>query len=95
MAKRHWHVHSTMPGGYLCNCDWHYPLDAAGRDDVLREEKRYWVDFKEDSPYPALIRISGSIKAGRFLIEDLGSIAWSRIVESWECREGECYEGGD
>ena len=95
MAKRHWHVHSTLPGGYLCNCDWHYPLDAAGRDDALREEKRYWLDFKADAERPQGIRITGSIRDGYFDIDDIDSLGWSRYVESWECREGECYEGGD
>lgn len=94
MTKRHWHVHSIIPG-YLCNCDWHAPLDAAERDDALRAEKRYWQDFKyEVEEYGcARIRITGSIREGGYDIDNIDSTGWRRSIESWECREDECYEG--
>ena len=96
MSKRHWHVHSIIPG-YLCDCDWHDPLDAAERDDALREEKRHWQDFKHELEASgcARIHITGSIRAGGFYINDPDSLGWHRAVESYECREGECYEGGE
>ena len=96
MARMHWHVHSYIPG-YLCECDWHDPLDAAERDDALKYEKRSWQEYKADVEERGCqrIHITGSIRAGYFHINDPDSLGWHRAVESWECREGECFEGGE
>ena len=91
-ARTHYHVHSTLGGGYLCNCDTHYPLDAAGRDSALREERDYWRDYAADSP---TVRIMGSVRAGAYTIDDTASIAWVRYVESWSCNEADCYSAAD
>jgi hypothetical protein len=89
--KRHWHVHSHIGGGYLCECDSHYPYDARGRDQALREERDGWRDYADDSNGRS-IRISGSIRSGSFIIDDTESIAWVRYVDAWECSEASCYE---
>lgn len=93
MARTHWHVHSTIPG-YMCSCDWHAALTAAERDDALREEKAYWQDYKADVESCGLfkVRITGSIRAGGFYINDPDSMGWHRAVESWACTAGECIE---
>lgn len=91
MNARHWHVHSFIPG-YLCECDSHYPLDAAGRDQSLRYERDSWRDYRDDDP-ESRVRISGSVRSGSFYIDDPDSIAWNRAIESWECSEPECMEG--
>jgi hypothetical protein len=89
MPKRHWHVHSHMPG-YLCDCDSHYPLSARERDAELRSERDFWRDYAADSPS---IRIRGSVRDGGYVVDDTDSIAWERHVDSWECFELDCYEG--
>jgi hypothetical protein len=91
MTRAHWHVHSKIPG-YLCECDSHYPLDAAGRDASLRYERNTWRDYIADDPEPNRIRITGSVRSGGFSIDDVDSMGWWRIVESWKCSEPECLE---
>ena len=93
MIRTHYHVHSTLGSGYLCNCDSHYPLSAAGRDMALREERDWWRDYAADSP--TRIVISGSVRAGGFVVDDVESIAWVRYVESWSCNDPACNEDSD
>jgi hypothetical protein len=94
--KRHWHVHSSLGHGYLCECDYHYPYDTAqDRDQALRYERDCWRDYKYESEKPSSIRITGSIRDGYFDINDIDSLSWSRHVESWECEDPECYEEED
>jgi hypothetical protein len=89
--KVHYHVHSFLGGGYLCECDEHYPLTAKGRDAALREERNFWRDYAADSnPEFEHIVITGSILSGGFSIDDTLSMGWSRAVESWSCDEAEC-----
>lgn len=87
-TRAHWHVHSTVGGGYLCNCDSHAPLTARERDAALRAERDWWRDYAADAP---TVRITGSVRAGGFTIDDTASIAWARRVESWQCHEADCY----
>jgi hypothetical protein len=100
--RTHFHVHSTLGGGYLCECDSHYPLNAAGRDAALREERDGWRDYaadmnspREGSPSCWHIVIRGSVRSGGFVIDDTESLAWVRYVESWSCNDPACYEGLD
>ena len=93
MARAHYHVHSSLGNGYLCECDNHYPYDAAGRDAALRDEARYWRDYAaEVNADPTLRGIShivvrGSVRAGWFAIDDTLSRSWARYVDSWACTE--------
>lgn len=92
----HYHVHSTLGSGYLCECDTHYPYTAAERDAALREERDGWRDYCADgAEYGARYRISGSVRAGAFTIDDRASLSWARYVESWVCNDPACYEGLD
>lgn len=95
-ARRHYHVHSTLGGGYLCECDAHYPYNARGRDVALRDERDGWRDYCADAAeYGADFRISGSVRSGGYVIDDRASMAWIRYVESWACSDPACYEGLD
>ena len=87
----HWHVHSHLGSGYLCNCDRHAPLTAAERDEALADEKRYWQDFKWQGERPQDIRITGSVRRGGFTIDDITSMGWVRYVDAWSCNDPECY----
>lgn len=84
----HYHVHSSLGNGYLCECDEHYPLTARERDAALRGERDSWRDYIAQAPDDgADYHITGSIKSGGFFIDDRASLGWSRTVSSWSCNE--------
>lgn len=88
----HYHVHSSLGSGYLCECDAHYPYDARSRDAALRAERDAWRDYAAEGPDGgASIRITGSVRAGWFDIDDIASLGWSRVVRSWSCTDPACY----
>ncbi len=88
--KVHYHVHSSLGSGYLCECDEHYPLSASGRDTALRYERDSWRDYCAEDDGSSDYRITGSVRAGGFFIDDRNSRGWSRTVSSWSCSEPEC-----
>jgi hypothetical protein len=98
-TKPHWHVHSSLGGGYLCECDSHAVLTAAERDEALKEEKGHWLDFKAEAESdPACIsriRITGNIRQMHFDINDIDSMGWYRAVDGWECWEAICLDEED
>lgn len=69
MTRSHFHVHSHLGNGYLCECDAHYPLTAAERDAALRAERDSWRDYAaEDVAGQTHTVIRGSVRAGHFTI---------------------------
>jgi hypothetical protein len=95
MTRAHWHVHSHLGNGYLCECESHPPLTASERDTALRWERDSWLDYIAQGPDPDTYRITGSIRSGSFTIDDTASMAWARYVESWQCTDPECFDGVD
>ena len=94
-ATVHFHVHSSLGSGYLCECDYHPPLDARSRDAALRYERDSWRDYASESETPADYRITGSVRAGWYDIDDTASMGWSRVVRSWSCDDQECVTAAE
>ena len=89
-ARVHWHVHSELGMGYLCECDSHWPMTARERDTALRYERDSWRDYVAEGPADDRPRITGSARAGWFDID--GGSGWHRQVRAWSCQEAECLE---
>lgn len=92
----HWHAHSSLGNGYLCECDGHAAY-ATRRDlyAALRELRDSWREYIADTPDDAGAdyRITGSVRAGWFDIDDRASLGWSRAVRSWECSDDCTMDG--
>lgn len=95
--KNHFHVHSSIGSGYLCECDSHTPMNARERDAALRWERDQWRDYIAQAPDDGTTdyRITGSVRAGRFDIDDRASFGWSRVVRSWSCSDPDCMAQDD
>lgn len=90
MARKvHYHVHSHLGNGYLCECDSHPALAAAERDAALRWERDAWRDYAAEGD--GTVRIRGSVRAGHFEITDTAAVGWARYVDAWSCADPACY----